>query len=145
MSLYQKIVDLRNELRHTDPSLVTRLLSPLLGDIQLEQSKPANRGKSLDEIATAIVKRFYDGNTEFLNIESITAVKRVELVQERNLLETLRPVMMTPDQLEAITKAEFGDKLEAKQKGQVFAYFKKNYANQYDGTVLGAVIQTMTA
>lgn len=133
-TMLNQIKNAQVEARKARQTEKATLLTTLYAEA-LAMGKKENR-ESTDAEVLAVVQKFLKNNLEFQKVA--TKNKVIELQQEEAILKQFMPSMLTEDEMIAIIDAV---KATSPNMGQIMAYFKEQYAGQYDGKVLSTLVK----
>lgn len=122
--------------------LETNTLRTLVGDIELAMTRPG--AESLDAVTQSTLTAFSK------NAKLCESQAREDLVKwtknaEVAIYQRYMPRLMSETHIREIISHQFGEKIEAKQKGDIMKFMKANHTGQYDGAVVSALITQLIA
>jgi len=119
---------------------LTSIYSILLKDIEMVGKDNGNRSTT-DQEAIQIIKKYIanlEKNIELLkeNEHELANLNRIQEYRfEKHVLEQYLPKQLSKTEIiDIINDLKKNDNI--KNIGQIFSYFKKNYAGQYDGELV---------
>lgn len=115
------------------------LLTTLYAEAMTVGKNQGNRD-STDQEVLAVVQKFLKNNLEFQKVAN--EAKLIELQQEEAILKQFMPKMLSEDEMIAIIDAV---KATSPSMKEIMAYFKDEYAGQYDGKMLSTLVKNALA
>jgi len=146
MSLIKQIQADYLAARYAKETLKTNLLSTLLGEAQTIGKDAGNRDATNDETITVIKKFIKNAEATTQAALASAQINMMHKVQtaanEIEILYAYLPPQLDIEKVEALTRA-FVAENTATTLGGVMAFFKAEYAGQYDGKTLSTVAKEM--
>lgn len=115
-------------------------LRTLIGDVELTLTRP--NSDTVDKVVASTVASFIKNAKICSDKADNDAIKLVKTAEIEIYLKYI-PKQMTIDELTTVITNQFGNVLDAKQKGVVMGYLKTTFSGQYDGASASQVVNTL--
>lgn len=144
MTTLNQIKNEQLQARKNKEAVKATLLTTFIGEIQgrvtslpIDKRTEAKEAEIIQSCLTSFLKQNRESQSLVTDTEKLAILK-----QEEQILTVYEPQRMSAEEIKAIIQAKFPE-INAKNKGPVIGYLKKEYGEAIDGAVAKQIVESL--